>query len=87
MTREQEFLLILRSGTARQANDAMRDSQCRHRVPRLSTHSDRETLIGWLCCVDGNGVWTDDDMRAEGWDPMSLQDAWDQVDVVLDQSQ
>ena len=86
MTREQEFLLILRSGTARQANDAMRGSSCRHTVPRLSTHSDRETLIGWLCCVDGNGVWTDDDMKAEGWDPMSLQDAWEQVDVVLDQS-
>ena len=86
MTREQEFLTIRRSATARQANDAMRGSCCRHTVPRLSARSDRETLIGWLCCVDGNGVWTDDDMRAEGWDPMSLQDAWDQVDVVLDQS-
>ncbi len=83
MTCEQEFL---RRGTARQANDAMRGSSCLHRVPRLSTHSDRETIIGWLCCVDGNGVWTDDDMKAEGWDPMSLQDAWDQVGVVLDQS-
>jgi len=86
MTREQEFLTIQRSATARNANEALRGADCRHTAPKLSTRSDRETLIGWLCCVDGNGVWTDKDMRAEGWDPMSIQDAWDQIDVVLDQS-
>jgi len=86
MTREQEFLTIRHGATAHKANETLKGADCRHTVPRLSARSDRETLIGWLCCVDGNGVWTDDDMRAEGWDPMSIQDAWDQVDVVLDQS-
>ena len=85
MTREQEFLTIRRSAVALQANDALAGADCRHTVPRLSAKSDRETLIGWLCCVDGNGVWTDEDMVAEGWGPMGLQDAWDQVDSMSEQ--
>ena len=82
MTREQEFLTIHRSATAHKANKALQGAGCP--APQLSTRSDRETLIGWLGCVDRNGVWTDEDMRSEGWDPMSLQDAWDQVEAMID---
>ena len=83
--RARLLVAMRRSGVAGLANEALVGARCQHTAPRLTSSSDRETLIGWLCCVDGNGVWTDDDMRAEGWDPMSLQDAWDQIAAMTDQ--
>jgi len=40
---------------------------------------DRDTLIEWLQWVDPNGVWTDEDMAAEHMEPMTVEDAVDQV--------
>lgn len=40
---------------------------------------DRKKLIGWLQWNDPNGIWSDDDMVANDMDPMSVEDAVDQV--------
>lgn len=39
----------------------------------------REKLIGWLQWNDGNGIWTDEDMIANDMDPMTVEDAVEQV--------
>lgn len=39
----------------------------------------RHDLIDWLCWVDPNGIWTDEDMVANDMDPMSQEEAVDQV--------
>ena len=49
----------------------------------LSGVSTREDLIYWLGSVDRNGVWSDDDMLAEGLRPMTLDEAWTQVDMMV----
>jgi len=67
---------------ADQANEALRGA--RGAAPVLSGVSTREDLIYWLGCVDRNGVWTDEDMVSEGWDPMTLDEAWEQVELMLD---
>lgn len=46
---------------------------------RLMTTWDRKKLIDWLCWVDPNGIWTDKDMHANDMDPMSQEEAVDQV--------
>ncbi len=46
---------------------------------RLLTTWDRHDLIDWLCWVDPNGMWTDEDMLANEMDPMSQEEAVDQV--------
>ena len=63
------------------ANEAVNGSSA---YPTLSAGSTRETLIAWLCTVDRNGCWTDRDMVAEGWDPMTLDEAWEQVDMMTE---
>ena len=35
----------------------------------------REFCIQWLASNDRNGCYTDDDMEAEGWEPMTLNNA------------
>ena len=54
-------------------------------LPLLRPTSTREELIDWLCNVDRNGVWTDEDCRAEFGDDwvMSEADAWHHVAEVL----
>lgn len=39
----------------------------------------REKLIGWLQWNDGNGIWSDEDMIANDMDPMTVEDAVEQV--------
>ncbi len=39
----------------------------------------REKLIGWLQWNDPNGIWTDKDMEANDMDPMSVEEAVDQI--------
>jgi hypothetical protein len=46
---------------------------------RLLTTWDRDKLIDWLCWVDPNGVWTDEDMQTEDMDPMDHEEAVDHV--------
>ncbi len=40
---------------------------------------DRQKLIDWLCWNDANGIWTDEDMVANDMDPMTVEDAVEQV--------
>ncbi len=35
----------------------------------------REEIVRWLEWNDPNGVWSDEDSDAEGWQPITLQDA------------
>ncbi len=40
---------------------------------------DRLQLIDWLMWVDGNGMWSDEDMARDDMDPMSQDEAVDHV--------
>jgi len=40
---------------------------------------DRDQLIDWLQWVDSNGIWSDEDMLSNDLDPMSVEEAVDQV--------
>ena len=46
---------------------------------RLMTTWSRDDLIDWLVWNDPNGIWTDEDMVANDMDPMSQEEAIDQV--------
>lgn len=46
----------------------------------------REKLIGWLRWNDPNGIWTDKQMVANDMDPMSLEDAVEQVMVNVEET-
>ena len=52
---------------------------CRYPIPAISEKSSRGELIAFLESVDPNGIYSDDDLVSEHMDPMSLDDAWDQV--------
>lgn len=56
-------------------------------MPHIDSESTREDLIAWLCWCDGNGVWTDEDTVAEGGDPMTLDEAWESVALMADDSE
>jgi hypothetical protein len=64
------------------ANEAVNGA--RDAYPTLSADSTRETLIAWLCCDDRNGCYSDADMMAEYGEIMTLDEAWAQVDLGLD---
>ena len=44
--------------------------------PQLSAAPTRDELISWLIWNDPNGVYTDENNAAEGWDPLPIEDAW-----------
>jgi hypothetical protein len=46
----------------------------------------REKLIGWLNWVDSNGIWSDSDMIANDMDPMTVEDAVEQVMAFVEES-
>ena len=50
----------------------------------LDTKSTREEVIAWLCGNDRNGCYSDEDMVAEGWEPMTLTEAWQQVALTFE---
>lgn len=54
------------------------DKWLAHERARLLTWP-REKLIGWLHWNDPNGIWYDDDMVANDMDPMTVEDAVEQV--------
>jgi hypothetical protein len=72
---------------AQKANAAMMGSRAYQRghVPHLTNESSRPTLIKWLISVDPNGVWSDGDTRSEGWEPMTHQEAWEQVELMVEE--
>lgn len=54
-------------------------------VSRVSTRSGsvmiypdspREDLVEWLVWCDPNGLWRDEDVKLEGYDPMSKRECW-----------
>jgi hypothetical protein len=42
---------------------------------RILLEGSREEIIEWLAWNDPSGVWTDSDSAAEGWTPMTLEQA------------
>jgi hypothetical protein len=46
--------------------------------------ADREYLIRWLSWNDCHGVYTDDDSKAEGLLPITLEEAQDLVRIQFD---
>lgn len=46
----------------------------------------REKLIGWLQWNDANGIWSDEDMLANDMDPMTVEDAVDQVMMFVEEN-
>lgn len=56
-----------------------------HERARLLTWP-REKLIGWLEWNDANGIWSDEDMIANDMDPMTVEDAVDQVMVFVEEN-
>lgn len=75
-----------RARVAGLANEAGRASSCVDAAPTLSADSPREDLVAWLKWCDGNGIWTDEDLRAEDQDPMTIHDAWEWVERLCDDS-
>ena len=47
--------------------------------------STREELVDWLQAMDRNGCWTDEDASAEGFDPLTLAEAWAAVTEMINQ--
>lgn len=52
----------------------------------LMTTWDRKKLIDWLCWNDANGIWTDKDMLANDMDPMSQEEAVDQIMAFVEET-
>jgi hypothetical protein len=46
----------------------------------------REKLIGWLQWNDPNGIWSDKDMVANDMDPMTVDEAVEQVMVFVEET-
>ncbi len=53
---------------------------------RLLTTWTRHDMIDWLCWNDPNGIWTDEDMRREDMDPMSEEEAVDQIMAFVEET-
>jgi len=47
----------------------------------------REQLICWLVWNDPNGIYTDDDSLAEGYSPLSLEQARETMQEILQRDQ
>lgn len=43
----------------------------------------RESLIDWLCWNDSNGVFRDEDCKAEGMEPMTKKEALDLIKNIV----
>ena len=51
---------------------------------RLDKDATREQVIWWLRGNDRHGCYSDEDMIAEGWEPMTLAQAWAQVAIYVE---
>ncbi len=68
---------------AQQANEVARASRYGAYAPRLSSDSDRETILAWLQWCDPNGCFTDELGESEGFDPLTLSEAWEAVSAMI----
>ncbi len=50
----------------------------------LLAEGSREEIIEWLVWNDGNGVYTDEDSVAEGYEPLTLEHARNLMTTILD---
>lgn len=71
----------MRAELVKRANDAARASR-RSGAPHLTINSSRGVLLDWLAWNDPNGVYSDAAMRREGYEPMTIDDAWEQLSTV-----
>ena len=53
-------------------------------VAVLDAGADRETVVAWLAADDLNGCYRDEDMRAEGYAPLTLAGAWRSVAIAVE---
>jgi len=42
---------------------------------KIISSGSREDIISWLVCNDPNGIYTDNDCKNEGMEPLSLEEA------------
>jgi hypothetical protein len=52
----------------------------------LLSSGTREGIIAWLVWNDGNGIYTDADSGFEGYPPLTLESAREQMQKVLEES-
>ena len=67
-----------RRATMAWANEVSRTSS-RLGGPILEMHSPRELLLDWLIWCDPNGRWTDRENLSDGWEPITLGEAWQAI--------
>jgi hypothetical protein len=72
-----------RDGIADEANEEASLSR-RAGAPRLDADSSRETLLRWLKWNDPNGGHLDHEAKADGFDPYTLDEAWEAIDAMLE---
>ncbi len=53
---------------------------------QILSSGSREEIIAWLVWNDRNGIYTDPDSRLEGYPPLTLESAREQMQKVLDES-
>jgi hypothetical protein len=51
---------------------------------KLLSSGTREDIIAWLVWNDRNGIYTDEDSRLEGYPPLTLESAREQMQKTLD---
>lgn len=51
------------------------DLETRRAMIEAVMSASRAFCIDWLCKLDRHGIYTDADMRAEGWEPMTITEA------------
>jgi hypothetical protein len=65
-----------------QANEVGRVSR-RAGAPPLDANSSRQTLLAWLQWCDANGCWLDELSTLEGFEPLSAEEAWEEIAEML----
>lgn len=82
---EHEGRPIDKARLCRIANEVGRTARYRG-APVLSPDSARETLIAWMQWNDPNGVHTDELAELEGFDPYTLESAWEAFAAMIEDS-
>jgi hypothetical protein len=74
---------MITSAVADRANGVGRSSRSRG-APTLSSGSSREQVTAWLQWCDPNGCHTDELAGVEGFEPYTLDSAWEQVEKMTE---
>jgi hypothetical protein len=78
--------LVRKANRSRDSWDASKRFSANPRPgpPVLTEASSRGTLLEWLAWNDPSCRFYDEEMEREGFDPMTLEDAWEQLALTLD---